>query len=362
MVSRDLTANPYLRLIETIAHQVRVVSPTRFRHSPTGLHAVPRGAGDAESSEALTDAVAGLLYTSYYLADPRAPDARNPRTDAPMLIDAWEQPAFGRQLREANLGDGYLEHGWSVSGDPSTWPEGAVLVRRGGLTLAPRRDQVAPVDGTAISPGASVSVRFPKDRPYSMAGFYVAIGRAGPTRGKSELVRWYFHLLPEGAPRLLRRLTSATTGLTVPFTLKLQNHPERYTRPDAAVLYLARSTFAQTLPAVLAAQAEVADALRPRVPAFARAVRPGLGLAEEPLGEGRMSFGQHRCRLIARGLVAAAAQGRNSAAGRQDAVLAAFAEEGISLDAPHLNPGSAEFDLGPGIGEMAHTAGCTTEG
>jgi hypothetical protein len=251
-----------------------------------------------------------------------------------------------QQLRQANAGGGYLDPGWLVTGVASDEPTSTFTVRKGRLSLFVRTDQMMPIGTEPAGIGAQVAVRFPKDRQATTPGFYRALGSAGPPNGGEALVRWYFHLLPAAAPRLMERLTTELNRLAVPFALKMLNHPAAYSRPDAAVLYLPRATFAATKKVVLAAHRALDDLVVARVPALTRAVRPGLGLAEEPNQTGRLvSFGQHRSRLIAQGLVDAAARGSTSPGGRLEGVLAAFAAARISLDAPHLNPGSSEFDI-----------------
>ncbi len=336
--------NPHREMLARITRETRVLSPARYEHIELGRRRIP--AADAEeSSRALVRALTGLIYGRYYLDDPRAADG-SPRVEAePALIAQREDARFGRALREANTGAGYFDAGWTVIRLPSTTDD-AHVVHKGRLSLSARPDQIASAGGQPIAAGTSVAVRFPKDRPYAMAGFYAAISSAGPPPREAPLVRWYFHLLPAGAPVLITKLTRGLGELQIPFIFKALNDPAAYTRPDAAVLYLPRAEFDRACPLVIRAHEALGDAVRPGVPAFTRPVRPGLGLADEPPWSGeRTSFGQHRSRLIARGLVEAALQKHNSASGRLDAVLSAFATERISLDAPHLNPGSAEFEV-----------------
>jgi hypothetical protein len=338
------SANRHVALLARIACETRVVSPARFEHTDLGRRRVP-GAGATDGSRALTRALADFIYGRYYLNDPRAVDVTSPSVSDAAPIALREDAEFGRSLREANAGTGYFDPGWRVVETPSAELE-TYIVRKGRLSLSARLDQLRPADRCEVTAGAIVAVRFPKDRPNAMPGFYAAIGSAGPPPREAPLVRWYFHLLPAGAPPLFARLTRGLDERGARFTIKALNDPTAYTRPDAAVLYLPRAAFDRTSPVVVAAHHSLRDAVRPDVPAFTRWVRPGLGLAEEPpQDDERTSFGQHRSRLIARGLVEAALRHRATAAGRLDAILATFASERISLDAPHLNPGSAEFEI-----------------
>jgi lantibiotic modifying enzyme len=72
-----------------------------------------------------------------------------------------------------------------------------------------------------------------------------------------------------------------------------------------------------------------------------------VAIAEEP--PGRLSFGQHRCLLLAEGLLRAREAGARSLSERVDAVVRCFAVHGLRVGALHLNPGSAgiEWTHGP---------------
>ena len=80
----------------------------------------------------------------------------------------------------------------------------------------------------------------------------------------------------------------------------------------------------------------LASRLRPRIPAFTLALAPGVGLAESPAtGE---SFGEHRCGLLADGIVGADEHGVASGAARVEAVIESLAASGVKIDAPYLEP------------------------
>jgi lantibiotic modifying enzyme len=95
---------------------------------------------------------------------------------------------------------------------------------------------------------------------------------------------------------------------------------------------------------------QVARTLRPHafdaVPAFTKSIARGVALAEDP-GPG-LSFGEHRCGLVAAGLIQAFEAGRRDFAGRLEAVEAQFNAAGIDLDSPYLSPGSIDvYDFSP---------------
>jgi hypothetical protein len=77
------------------------------------------------------------------------------------------------------------------------------------------------------------------------------------------------------------------------------------------------------------------------VPAFTRALAPGIGLADSPVGTG--DVGQDRFRLVAAGIVAAGHDAGPEA--RRAAVLRALTDACLDPAALHLNPGNPEFRL-----------------
>src|SRR5829696_7705491 len=203
--------SPHLDVLATIAAEVRVISPGRFVHAPTGTHRVPPVRGTADPITAMRSALANLIYTHYYLGD--AQGERRAAATGPVLIADQEDRAFGGRLRNANTGQGYIEWGWTVTGIDGPNPVAPVSARKERLTLRLRPDQVVAKDAIAIAPGAAIGVRFPKDRAYALAGFYTAVGDAGWPSGIEAMTRWYVHLTPEAAPDLMAHLTTELNRL-----------------------------------------------------------------------------------------------------------------------------------------------------
>jgi len=144
-------------------------------------------------------------------------------------------------------------------------------------------------------------------------------------------------------PALVRALTSRLNAETVPFRLKVANHPIRFGRCDAAVLYVPIEAFEGVRAMLAHVAVTMASRLRPRTPAFTLALAPGVGLAESPAtGE---SFGEHRCRLVADGIVGADERGVAPGAARVEAVIVSLAENGVKIDAPYLEPALAELHV-----------------
>jgi hypothetical protein len=155
----------------------------------------------------------------------------------------------------------------------------------------------------------------------------------------AETASCFLHLQPGTAPDVFARVVTTLDGYGLPFRAELAGDPDACRRADAAVITVRRDD----VPAV----ARVAQRLRERapfalassVPAFTRQIGPGVALADQPAHG--TSFGRHRCRVVAAGLVAAG-HGADAAT-RRATVLAALTTAGIDPAAPHLNPGRPEF-------------------
>jgi len=96
----------------------------------------------------------------------------------------------------------------------------------------------------------------------------------------------------------------------------------------------------------------VTDQMLFSTPLFSWQLQPGIGVAEDPnTGE---SFGMHRCRLTAEGIVDAWQRGDQSPEGRIRAIAARFTQNGCKLELPHLGAGSVDLDDVPREVEFAH--------
>jgi hypothetical protein len=246
---------------------------------------------------------------------------------------------FVAALSTANAGRGGWEPGWevrAVAGD-------VVTLRRGGLTITAHTSVCDP--GDDLAPGQVVALHIPKELLASSPGFYMAVGDTGSLDERAgPLVRFYWHLTAEAAVPFLAAATAALNGAGVPFRLKVDNDPGGYVRCDSGVLYVFKRDYERVAAVVRAVYPQVARGLRPATPVFTKRLAPGLGLAEDP--GSKDSFGQHRCRLLGDGLIRAAEAGQRSLPARLAAIAARFAEDGISLDAPFLNPGATDiYDL-----------------
>jgi hypothetical protein len=269
-----------------------------------------------------------VLYESFYCPGAPTPPVEGRR------VAPRNDPAFIQELSAANTGRGRWDEGWRIEG---RWGED-LLIGKDGLRVraAPSQARLA-VGGPPT--GGAVQIRLPKELAFASPGYYTALGDTDLRAvGGHAVLRLYFHVVPSAAPNLVAAATSSLNERGIAFRLKVLDDPERFARCDAAVLYIGAPDFETLRPLLCDLSSQRGVRLRKRTPAFTKALRPGIGLAEEPAsGE---SFGTHRCRLLADGVVEAHERGARRSHERLAVVAAHFASRGIDLDAPYLEPGS----------------------
>lgn len=267
------------------------------------------------------------FYTRGYAAWPDESPGRMPVTGFTPFLQA---------LSAANPGRGSDEGGWHVRG----FAGDRVVVQRDGLSLWVKGDDVVAESGQ-VAANAAVRVRLPKELLRLSPGYYMALGDRGSDSHVPEgLVRFYWNLRSETAPRFLACVLWRLNQAGLAFRLKVVNDPDGYTRCDAGVLYVRKPDCQMALGIVGTVFGEVGRELKSAAPVFTKRLAAGLGLAEDP-GDGD-SFGMHRCMLLAEGIVRAHEQGRTSLDDRLAMVAQCFLEAGLSLDAPFLNAGSID--------------------
>ena len=302
--------------------------------SPTAM--ASRGDGD----DLLVRAIQATLYDRCYARRPR------PAADASSQDHVSRQAAdadFARRLVSANTGHEAWDRGWIIH---QFGPNGQVFVRKGD------RERVAMpgafifdgAPGMTAQIGAVVSLRAPHETFDAQPGYYFAFGdMLDELADQLTLVRVYFHCGPESAVSLVSALTAALNRFQVPFQLKTPATPALYGRTDAAVLYLGVRYF--PIAARIVAMARETIALESATPMFTKRLWPGIGAAVEP-GSGD-SFGSHRCRLTAEGIVGVwRGEAAQEIAKRMAAVAARFAVAGLDLNHPWLGASGVDpFNL-----------------
>ncbi len=311
---------------------VTIRGPTRYSwlgraSRPLAAH-VEAGLGESERRSYLVSCLREELYCSFYCHGAPVP-ARWGQPE-PVSADPW----LARAISHANDGRGSWERGWTVERVDG---EEALVTTRQLRVRVPVRD--CRVSDGQLCPGAAVSVRLPKELPQLSPGFHTVVSEA-PVDWESPggVVRVYWNITRAGAAALVATLTAQLNGARMPFRLKVGDHPFRLERCDAAVLYLRDDTFRALGETLRDTAVALTAHLRPQIPAFTLELMPGVGLAEGGRGE---SFGERRCALLADAIVRAHEQGIANADARVHSVAARFAEGGVRIETPYLEPSLA---------------------
>jgi hypothetical protein len=203
---------------------------------------------------------------------------------------------------------------------------GSVLVLLDGLRVAVAADALT-------GPDDAPAVRMPTARPALSPGFLLADGSRGSGATGPDLLRLYAHVPdPQAGLVLWRTAARVLEEHGVPFRMKTTSAVTDVARRDGLVVYLG--------PAALPALGGLVDALAATGAAgaatspFARELAPGLAVAWDPRdprpGMRGLSFGQHRCLVVAAALLTP--DGRaDPAAAVHDALVAA----GVDPRHPH---------------------------
>jgi hypothetical protein len=190
--------------------------------------------------------------------------------------------------------------------------------------------------------GDWVSLRIYPANSELQAAFFHSFGRQLADQFDDySAVRLYFNIDAESASPLLAELSSVLNQYYVPFHFKTLVDTRQYGRADAAVLYIARRYYQFVVPLLAQIPALLGSGLHDPVPMFCQRIMCGIGVAEDP-GTGE-SFGMHRCRVVAEGLVAAWDDGMQTIDDRVKSIQNRFEAYDLILEKPYLNPFS--FDI-----------------
>ncbi|GAQ57681.1 T3SS effector HopA1 family protein [Streptomyces acidiscabies] len=208
--------------------------------------------------------------------------------------------------------------------------EEATVVLAGVRVRVPRA-RVRTEDGAAVEGG--VTVELPPYRPSLSPGFLSVVGSRLPHAKGGPVLRIYLHVPDAGAaPAVWGAVLRGLEDAGLPYRAKILSHPDRYPRRDAMVVYVTDEV-ERAVDTVARAPLDLAEPVSP----FTRALAPGLSLAWDPAPRAgaarRPSFGQHRARACADGLVDHARYGIPVA----EAVARALRAAGADPALPHRN-------------------------
>ena len=173
-----------------------------------------------------------------------------------------------------------------VVGDPTQLPFGTPLA---GLYRAAHAGSATHVQRGSLSVVARQDV-------LRAGGWWRTWGAQWtPPRGRRGSVRLMLTPRPDRLADFVGLVTDRLLAGTLPWSLACSTDPRRIARAGCAVLDLPGL---DDIPADLVA--DLRPLLRPTAPPLCLPVAPGVGVAEYP--DNGMTFGEHRCHLIALGL------------------------------------------------------------
>jgi HopA1 effector protein family len=318
------------------------LSAVRLRdEAPVAVAAQP-GASPAES---LIQALQGLMYGRCY--SHRLDDAVPAAPVATVGADAEHV----RRLSAANRSRERWDPGWQIY---QLAANGQVFVLKGDRQRASTPGEYIAEQMTGLAPavGSMVTLRVARESQIMQPGFYYMFGEI-PTDIWDEhtLIRFYFSCTADRIADLVHQLTGELNRYQVPYRMKALTDPAHYTRTDSMVLYCARRYFAPVAGIITSLGPAATAALKDSVPLFAKPLRQGVGVAEDP-GNGQ-SFGMHRCRLVAEGLLDAWQQGAREPDKRLECVAARFTANRLRLERAYLGPDAVDHFVMPGLEAVA---------
>jgi hypothetical protein len=246
-------------------------------------------------------------------------------------------------LSAANRGTERWEDGWVVVAGV---PGGMITASRDDLTSNLLSNQYVMPEGGTLPAGTRLVVLMAKEAPLWQPGFYYALSEMPiDARLESRQMRVYWHIAEEGAAPLVSAITGHLNRWRIPFRFKVLNRGGSFVRADAAVLFAPKryaAAIGRLLPSIIG---EVKPHLREETPLMALRIAPGVAIAEDPATAGD-SFGTHRSRLLALAVHDAYQRGTQTADARMAALEERFRTNGLHLDRPYLNAGSADLYAG----------------
>jgi hypothetical protein len=328
---------------------VTILSPTAFTFAGTrsnGIGMPMIGLRLTPEMPPLMSELTGQLYEhcfSHRFTGQVAPsETRLPEKDS----------AWGQILARANQSQERWEGSWQVV---HSMPNGQVLARRGVAVrvFAPGEFVNLSGSGMLLAPGTAIRVYVPNASFAAQPGYYFVFGETlCDSSDEFSVVRFYWNISEEGVPDLLQRISGELNQWQIPFRFKTGLNRAMFSRRDSAVLYTPRRYARFAFELALRIHPRIHAGLRDDVPLFTQHLAPGFAFAEDPGTQ--ESFGMSRCRLLAQGIWLAHQKGAQGRDGRWTLLQQQFHSEGISLERPWLNAGSAnEFAFAPRQQEAA---------
>lgn len=236
-------------------------------------------------------------------------------------------------LHSNNFGQGRIDNGWVFNGRSDSLREG-VKVKKFGIEVCVPVSQLPTWDeNKEPNVGSSIRVLLPSASFGRSPGFYYAHSDLALDY-EIPISRIYFNVNPTYAGPLVKFLTTRLNEELIPFDFKICKNVRDYYRSDISVLYFER-TSVDKIAGVIKNDLSVLVTkgwFRKKRPAMTMSINEGIGIADSPANGD--SFGQHRCKLIAAGILESV---KDPGRERTDSIVESFKESGIDPASPYLN-------------------------
>ena len=329
--------------IKKVLAAITIASPEEFTFAGRSFpvqaanhhHAHQHNGSGHVSTDPLVSTLSAQLYEFAYSRPFRDP------LPEPEWRDFSPDEILLEALSAANTTRERWENGWSIV---QLLQHGQITAQKGNQTRSIWPGQFISKDGPATLPriGAEISIFYARESRSLQSGFYYAFGDTAEEENRGfGLIRLYWNVGPEGAPRLIELLTSRLNRFHVPFRFKCVTARSQFERTDCAVLYLAKHFYRITAELMLDVHPEITELLDDEVPLFSKRIAKGLSVAEDP-GTGQ-SFGQSRTQCLAESVWNCYERKHESLQARLNEFSRLLAERGIDPEQPHLNKGSLDW-------------------
>jgi hypothetical protein len=172
--------------------------------------------------------------------------------------------------------------------------------------------------------------------PAAPARTWRAWGRlwAPETHDAADQVRLHLNVAPRTALHVLGVVTQRARGWQHPWLLTSTALQAELPTPESTVLLLPAAALLPLSREITELVADLRPFLALGVPALTLAIAPGASLSENP-ADGR-SFGEHRCRIVARSVLGSMRCHLREQVAR---AVDAFARAGVDPERPYSEPG-----------------------
>lgn len=273
------------------------------------------------------------LYAEFYCAMP-ADKVSN------AIPVAHERLQFMQALSQHNHSSSDFDMGWRIYHINSA---GQIFAQKNGL-LRQAIQNTFQMANPGEQPEVNKTIHFSRTKENTQAQqvfYYVH----GDTFMESQVpqVRIYWHIDPQVAAPLISWITQLFNQYKLPFNFKCLNHQALYHRSDSAVLYIEKRYFDFAMRLLKYCPQQLIAQLKPTSPLFTQPLFAGVSYAEDP-GNGQ-SFGMSRCSLIAKGLINAFENKKQTPDEQLAAIKQVLSEKGLAVERLHLNAHSLSSAL-----------------